>query len=230
MRKVQGIVDVMCVPGHLSHNLPGFQIPSEAMFSFMDPTFYPIDSFQADYTHSPSSIGRTVDSLLTNPCLNSAPPPYYLRKVTANLPHPLFPVASRTESTIPSSSSRPTISRVDQLSPNQRTVYPVPEMTQNLQLPKCQFDIPDTGFSIASSRVSMRAEIAPRMPRAFNHAGSGDRMHAAFDNTVEVKDVPCSRVRTFSLTNEPALVTTARKELESTSSFVRGTSFYYSEE
>ena len=229
MRKVQGIVDVMCVPGHLSHNLPGFQIPSEAMFSFMDPTFYPIDSFQADYTHSPSSIGRTVDSLLRNPCLNLAPPPYYLRKVTANLPPPLFPAASRTESTIPSSSSRPTISRVDQLSPNQRTVYPVPKMTQNLQLPKCQFDIPDTGFSIASSRVSMREEIAPRMPRAFNHAGSGDRMHAAFDNTVEVKDVPCSRVRTFSLTNEPALVTTARKELESTS-FVRGTSFYCSEE
>ena len=209
MPKVQGLVDIEQVSGHLDHNLPKFQIPREAAFSFTYPFLH---QMHPDYSHSPSPISHANDPILTSPYPNSAPPHYFhnATPLSQNLPPSLFPVVSH-DCTIPSGSARPTTSLVDQSSSIGRTVYPPPGKIQSRE---CQFNIPDTGFSMPSAGASTVEEIASRMCRMPNHAYSGDRMHVLSsipDNSVGVKDLPRSEMRIF--TNEPAPVMAARKEL-----------------
>jgi len=208
--KVQGLVDVEQVSGHLNHNLPGFQIPHEATFSFTDPSLYQMSSFQTDYSHPPPSMSHAVELVLTRPYLNSAPPHHNATPLSQNLPPSLFPVASRTDYdyTIPPGSTRPTTSPFDRSSSTGHTAYPVPGMIQPRE---CQFDIPGTGFSIPSAGASMAEKS--RMCRMPSHAYPGDGMHALSsipDNSVGVKDFPRSRMRAFN--SKPAPVMAARKE------------------
>jgi len=169
--------------------------------------------FQTDYSHLPSSISYAIEPVLTSPYPNSAPPHCFhdAAPLPRNLPPSFFPVASRTDYAIPSGSARPTISLVDRSSSTGCTMYPVPGI---IQPQECQFNIPDTEFSMPSAGTSMAEEIASRMCRMPSHAYSGDRMLALSsipDNSVGVKDLPCSRMRSFN--NEPVPVMAAREEL-----------------
>jgi len=213
MPKVQGLVDVEQVSGHLNHNLPGFQIPREATFSFTDPSLDQMSSFQTDYSHPPSSISYAIEPVLTRPYPESAPPHYFhnATPLPQNIPPSLFPVASRINYIIPSGGARPTTSLFDRSSSTGHTMYPVLGMIQPRE---CQFNSPDIGFSMPLVGAPMTGEIASRTCRMPSYANSGDRMYALSsipDNSVGIKDLPRSTMRTFN--NETAPVMAARKGL-----------------
>ncbi|KAF5354715.1 hypothetical protein D9756_005344 [Leucocoprinus leucothites] len=243
MPPVQGISDVMRVPGHLGSSPPAFQIPSDATFSFTDHGLYQVDSSQAGSSQRTSANDASFRPSPSHPYPNTIHSRYAGTPYMQNPPVPSFSDATRAD--YPTSLSHrqsavPAVSQYSQSSSSQLAPYSIPAMTQ--ALPNAGLGEPwgrhpsFPSTEIAAPRLPARGPVSGKTVPTFPGFGESNNVkysngriggllpsEPVVDNPIlQVKDGHLLRTRTTSLVDEPLPV---RKEYPYTSSSLRRTSF-----
>ncbi|KAJ3575093.1 hypothetical protein NP233_g1332 [Leucocoprinus birnbaumii] len=235
MPAIQGISDVMRVPGHLGSSPPGFGIPSDATFSFTDHNIYQGDiSMTLPNQHNmPFDTPAIPLQPHNHPPAPSSVHSRYHNTATSYTQNPLasFSNSSRADYAIPSTPEHAIAHGHDQYSRYSSKVTPYPTSKPLLSKPRERHpSTPDAQFipkprPIVSNKTST---TVPRL-RVPDAEHSDNRINNLFfeptvdDHGPQAEDRSLPRTRTTSLINEPPVA--MRRDFTNVGSSLRRTSF-----